>query len=537
MDINFFKENARDYMWNLISTKERSKMEMLEMFYATNHPITIDTLSKQTKSSSRSVKNYLKELRETMEEIGGEFQSSSEGVNFKIPTNIGIDYFQKQLFKQSLGFMLLEKVFFDETLTNQQLINELFISQSTLNRLADTINTALEPYGLKLETSPYKVTGEEYLIRNFYTSYFIEAYTSNEWPFENIHKKLIDEIFPPASDYYQSTSKVMSYPHFRFHFAVDLVRNLQGYSVEFPLSEHDSVSALSDKVKTEIKKKIANFSFDNPLEEKSYIDVLVIYHLKILTPIVNEQLPKDDPLLKQLNEIKEMIDFLTEHFELAVEDQTNLIVEIDKALLFFSRSAKNHQPKMFILFPPRDYSLVDHYQKKYTAFYDITLQNMVLLCKNRGFHPTEDTLNYLIYILISKWSGLTKQLFSRYNAITVKVYSHLNLRHAQNIAESLSSDLPESLEVSVLEEPIVKEEVLSKLDFDILVTTQTLILDIEQPIIFMYRSRSSYQYDDLQRLIRKAAKQKEKATREKFIKKHQLYITREETLKNRKPLK
>src|SRR5699024_3553355 len=187
--------------------------------------------------------------------------------------------------------------------------------------------------------------------------------------------------------------------------------------------------------------------------------------------------------------------------------------------------------------PPHDYSLKYHYQKKYTAFYDITLQNMVLLCENRGFHPTEDTLNYLIYLLFSKWSGLTKQLFSRYNAITVKVYSHLNLRHAQNIAESLSSDLPESLEVSVLEEPIVNEEVLSKLDFNILVTTQTLILDIEQPIIFMYRSRSSYQYDDLQRLIRKAAKQKEKATREKFIKKHQLYITREETLKNRKPLK
>src|SRR5699024_2346836 len=179
---------------------------------------------------------------------------------------------------------------------------------------------------------------------------------------------------------------------------------------------------------------------------------------------------------------------------------------------------------MFILFPPRDYSLVDHYQKKYTAFYDITLQNMVLLCKNRGFHPTEDTLNYLIYILISKWPGLTKQLFSRYHSITVKVYSHLNLRHAQNIAESLSSDLPESLEVSVLEEPIVNEEVLSKLDFDILVTTQTFIV--------MYRSRSSYQYDDLQRLIRKIAKQKEKDAREKFIEKLQINRTKEEPSKN-----
>lgn len=518
-------------MWNLISTKERSKMNMLEMFYATNEPITIEMLSKQTKASTRSVKNYLKELREMMEEIGGEFQSSSEGVNFKIPMNIGIDYFQKQLFKHSSGFMLLEKIFFDETLTNQQLINRLFISQSTLNRLADSINTALNPYGLKLETSPYKVTGEEYLIRNFYTTYFVEAYSANEWPFENLSKEYIDEILPSAADYYQSTSKIMSYPHFRFRFAVDLVRNLQGYSVEFPSSEHDSLSTLSDKLTTEIEHKIEDLTFIDPLEKKSYIDALVVCQLNISKPILNQRLLQDESLKKQLEEVKEMIDFLTEHFELVIEDQTNLIIEIDKTLLFFSQNIKNCQPKRFILFSPRDYFLVDHYQQKYTTFYELARQNMVLLCKNRGFYPTEDTLNYLIYILISKWSGLTKQLFSRYNTIIVKVYSHLNLRHAQNIAESLISDLPKSLEVSVLDEPIVNEEVLSKLDFDILVTTQTLILDIKQPIIFMYRSRSSYQYDNLQHLIRKIAKQKEKAAREKFIKKHQIYITREEILK------
>src|SRR5699024_4143369 len=99
------------------------------------------------------------------------------------------------------------------------------------------------------------------------------------------------------------------------------------------------------------------------------------------------------------------------------------------------------------------------------------------------------------------------------------VYSPLSFRHAQNIVESLISDLPRSLEVSVLEEPIVNEEVLSTIDFDILVTTQTLFLNIEQPIIFMYRTRSSHQYDELQYLIRKIAEQKEKNAREKFMNK------------------
>lgn len=516
--MDFFK-NARDNMWRLISTKDQSKMEMLKLFYETNEPITIDRLSKETKSSPRSVKNYLKELRGTIEEIGGEFQSSSEGVNFKIPTNIGIDYFQKQLFKQSLGFILLEKIFFNETLTNEQLINELFISQSTLNRSVNSLNSALESYGLKLKTSPYKVIGEEYLIRNFYTSYFVEAYTANEWPFENLDKEFVEKLLPSASDYYQSTSDVMSYPHFRFRFAVDLVRNLKGYSVELPLSENDSMSALYDKLTTEIEHEIEDLTFDHPLEKKSYVNALAVCQLNISKKLLNQQLLQDETLKKQLNEVKQMIDFLTEHFELKAENQTNLIVEMNKALLFFSRSKEQLQPKEFILFTPRDYFLVSHYQKKYTTFYDMVLQNITLLCKNRGFQPTEDTLNYLIYLLISKWSGLTKQLFNRYHSIVVKVYSPLSFRHAQNIVESLISDLPRSLEVSVLEEPIVNEEVLSTIDFDILVTTQTLFLNIEQPIIFMYRTRSSHQYDELQYLIRKIAEQKEKNAREKFMNK------------------
>src|SRR5699024_5616401 len=172
-------------MWRLISTKDQSKMEMLKLFYETNEPITIDRLSKETKSSPRSVKNYLKELRGTIEEIGGEFQSSSEGVNFKIPTNIGIDYFQKQLFKKSLVFIRRKKIVFNEILTNEQLINYLIISQSTLNRSVNSLISAHESYSIKIKTSPYTVIGEEYISRHIYTSYFVEAYTANEWPFEN----------------------------------------------------------------------------------------------------------------------------------------------------------------------------------------------------------------------------------------------------------------------------------------------------------------------------------------------------------------
>lgn len=139
---------------------------------------------------------------------------------------------QKRLIRESLGFKFLERIFFDESLTNNELVNDLFISQSTLNHLAKIIDEKLKSYGLRLESSPYKITGDEHFIRSFYARYFVEAYTSNEWPFESLEKDVIDNILPSAVDYYQSTSEVMNYKFFKFRFAVSLIRNLQGHSVK-----------------------------------------------------------------------------------------------------------------------------------------------------------------------------------------------------------------------------------------------------------------------------------------------------------------
>lgn len=507
-------------MWNLISLKEQSKIKMVEMFYETNEPITINTLSEQTNTSNRSIKNYLEELKETMSEIGGDFESSSEGVNFKIPIHIGIDYFQKQLIRESIGFKLLEKVFFVENLTNNELVNELYISQSTLNRLATTINEGLHPYGLRLETSPYKVVGDEQVIRRFFTTYFVEAYSANEWPFDILKKEIIDCMFPSAVEYYKTTSEVMNYTFFKFRFAVGLIRNLQGYSVENKFLENEYLADYYHKLTAELNHNIDHFSFKSLEEKNIYVTQLAINQLLTSKHIFYDRLKHDQNLKKRFEEIEHMIMFLSDNFELPIEDMDNLIVELESELLFFSQNLGNIQPKQYILYPSRDYLLVDLYQRSYPTFYDLVKYYILFLCKNRDFVPKEETLKYLIYSFISKWKDLTKYLFNRYNTVTLKIYSHLNLRHAENVAESLISDLPTAVKVSILKEPFLNEEIISKYDFDILVSTETLILDIEQPIVYMYKSRSSFQYDYLYKQIKEIAEQKEKTMRDKFYEEH-----------------
>ena len=504
-------------MWKLISLKEQSKIEMIEAFYSTNDPITIDTLSKLTNSSSRSIKNYLKELQVFMEPLGAEFESSSEGVNFNIPIHIGLDFFQKHLFKDSLGFNLLEKVFFDETLNSSDLAKALFVSPSTLNRLTKTITEALRPFGLTLETSPYKVVGHEQLVRHFYVTYFLEAYNVNEWPFEGIDEELVDEVLPSSMDYYEYTSDVMNYTEFKYRFAVALIRYLKGYIYQSKLAYRDKIVPFYDKKLLEVQEYLNHVDFKSLEDKEGYTRVLAFTHLSISSDYLQVRLKSSKEYRKQFKEISYMIDFLTKYFELPVVDQTHLILEIDRILSLLANNDEGIQPRSYIFYPPRDYFLVGIYRRKYTAFYDTLKSYILLLCRNRGFVPEKETLNYLIYKVISKWKDLTKNLFNRYNSIVIKVYSHQNLRHAYNAAQSLQSDLPNTVTVSVLDEVSLNEEILSKYDFDLLITTQTLFFDIDQPIVFMHLSRNSYQYRYLLELISKIALKKENKAREKFI--------------------
>lgn len=155
---------------------------------------------------------------------------------------------------------------------------------------------------------------------------------------------------------------------------------------------------------------------------------------------------------------------------------------------------------------------------------------MFYLCKQRGFKPTNETLKYLIYSLISKWKDLTKYLFQKYNATKLKVHSHLSLRHAESIAESLISDLPGAVKVSILKEPFLNEEILSNYNFDILVSTETLAFDIEQPIVYMYKSRSSFQYEYLHKQIKQIAKQKENLMRGNLYERYHHIISQYEEI-------
>ncbi|MGP6146503.1 helix-turn-helix domain-containing protein [Jeotgalibaca sp. A122] len=167
-------------MWRLISTKDQRKYRIIENLYAADRPLTISELAKSIGSSARIIKYDLAEINETLKELAGAIVSSSEGVFLNLPSSVGLDYFQRKLYRISPSFLFLEKVFFDETMGYAEMKDYLYISDSSLRRLVQNVKLALQDYGLSLETQPFRVVGHEGLIRNFYTAYFSEKYTMED---------------------------------------------------------------------------------------------------------------------------------------------------------------------------------------------------------------------------------------------------------------------------------------------------------------------------------------------------------------------
>ena|SRR5690625_2579432 len=176
---------------------------------------------------------------------------------------------------------MLEKLFFNKSMTAEQLLSELYVSSSTLNRLASTINEELQSYGLQLETTPYRISGNELLIRHFYTTYFVEAYATNEWPFERLDQKIIDEVLPSADNYYKSTSEDMNYTAFRFQFAVGVIRNLHGYSIKGPFLTNEKLMDVYKALFLEVKKRCSMVSLDTALLREIYTKEIVTMELFI----------------------------------------------------------------------------------------------------------------------------------------------------------------------------------------------------------------------------------------------------------------
>lgn len=163
----------------------------------------------------------------------------------------------------------------------------------------------------------------------------------------------------------------------------------------------------------------------------------------------------------------------------------------------------------YLVFRPRDYSLLDIFQNSYPLFYKLAEQELIKVCKNRALTTDQINLEELMFFLLSKWEQLSLHLYNNFSRCRILLHSHINYQHGNNVKALLDSKLEDSLTIELFHKPLISESTLKSYDFDILVSTGTLFLDIEQPIVFMPIKADNESFKPLLSVVQKI-KQKHK---------------------------
>lgn len=217
----------------LLKNKTRRQLEIVEYLLESDGWTTVADLAEIFDYSTRNIKSDISELKEKFSEL--QFETGYLGIRLKKDSETGIQSIYRKILNETLFYKILEKIFFDETLTIDELSEKFFVSSSTVYRSITQIHEHFEKhYQCYIETNPCRLVGNEQNIRLFYRTYFSEKYTILGWPFKTIDEKKVDSIFDKVLSFVATDMSIdfAYYETIKLVVIVNKIRYDHGHLVE-----------------------------------------------------------------------------------------------------------------------------------------------------------------------------------------------------------------------------------------------------------------------------------------------------------------
>lgn len=111
-------------------------------------------------------------------------------------------------------------------------------------------------------------------------------------------------------------------------------------------------------------------------------------------------------------------------------------------------------------------------------------------------------------------------MHDKFSPCKILLYSHFTMENTQGLAAEIQSEMGHSVAITTHAPHHINLDSIEEHDFDILVTTTSLYIDIDRPIFFIYRKGEALNLHQLKELIQQVIEDK-KASYRKIIKERQ----------------
>ena len=192
----------------LLSKTEQDLLFLLEELTKRHDWIKLSILAEKLNFSIEELQEHLFKLEKLFPNLL--LQSRKKGIQLQFDFQNTLDP-NIAIFKQSETYSVLNRLFFKEGQSLEQICQALSTNQEQIEEIIHRINTKLpQHYGISIQPSPLVMVGTEEDIRAFYLDYFSQSYSFLDWPFPSISEESLTNLIQLFLDAQQVSPNLSS---------------------------------------------------------------------------------------------------------------------------------------------------------------------------------------------------------------------------------------------------------------------------------------------------------------------------------------
>ena len=463
----------------LLSKKEQDLLFLLEELTKHHDWIELPVLAERLNFSIEELQEHLFKLEQLFPNLL--LQSKNKGIQLQFDFQNILDP-QIAIFKQSVTYSFLKRLFFKEGQSLEQICQDLMISYERVQEIIQHLNTKLpQHYGISIQLSPLVMEGEEEGIRAFYLDYFSQSYDFLDWPFPSISEESLTHLIQLFLDAQQVSPNLSGLRQIKYTLAINLERFNRKYFIANPtplLTSHYSslmqipqfeqdIKKLAKKLHFEPKKGTLGQLFSNPIKSP-----------QITNNPNNGALGDIHHIQNSYRLLSQILEELAKEFHLQIENREELIwllhytAQSDFFHLLSNQSLDRQKSQ-----------ILSSYQVEFPKLFEISQHKFQSYLTKMGLENHPSKLQELVYTFSILGQRILVQLLQKLPKIRVLVISHLDSHHAQNLIDTLAHYGNNLYLFDSWEESTISFSILNQIPHDIVITTFP-VTNSPKPIIY-----------------------------------------------------
>ncbi|EOH91997.1 helix-turn-helix domain-containing protein [Enterococcus villorum] len=206
------------------------KSEILRVLYGTDEWQTTNKIANKLGIGSRTAFRHINELELEIKKFKNKKLSliikQGRGIRLLCEEPTLYKMFISYLCSQSITMRLISQLLEKKMVSQMSLLNEFFVSETTLKRHLKFINSYLKEYHVEilLKRGNVYLKGDEYSIRaGFYRIYW-QIFGLLEWPFKSLNKRKLSDFLSIVAEVYQVQLNPSTQLQLMFVLAINILR-------------------------------------------------------------------------------------------------------------------------------------------------------------------------------------------------------------------------------------------------------------------------------------------------------------------------